>query len=88
MFNGAGRSSNNLFPIAKPGNQYKFINTITVGYRYQPLKGGINFRLNADIFYSAIFFVPHAGISVGYTFKGKKPKIKTTEDGKRSQNQK
>nr|WP_294795437.1 hypothetical protein [uncultured Mucilaginibacter sp.] len=79
MFNGGRGSSNNLFPISKQGNQYKFVNTVTAGYRYQPLKGGFNFRLNADIFYSAIFFVPHAGIGVGYTFKGKRAKLKSTE---------
>lgn len=79
MFNGAGRSSNVLFPITKPGNQYKLINTVTAGYRYQPLNGGINFRINVDMFYSAIFVMPTAGLSVGYTFKAKKPKIKNTE---------
>ncbi len=65
MFNGSGRSSNNLFPIVKPGNQFKFINTLTIGYRYQPLRGGINFRVNGGFSYSAILFVPNAGLSVG-----------------------
>lgn len=82
MYNGGGRSSNDLFPYAKPGNQFKLVNTLTVGYRYQPLKGGISVRVNADVLYSAIFFVPTAGLSVGYTFKAKKTKVKKTANEK------
>lgn len=78
VFDG-GRSSNVLFPVAKPGKQSKFINTLTVGYRNQPLAGGLTVRANVDVFYTAIFVMPTVGLSLGYTFKDKHFKAKAVK---------
>ena len=46
-----------------------FIGTVTIGYRYQPAKSGLNYRI---AFVPIIYdqgILPIGGISVGYTFK-------------------
>lgn len=47
------------------------IGSVTVGYRYQPLKGGINFRVGNSFIIKnePLPFWPYVG--VGYTFKNK-----------------
>jgi hypothetical protein len=55
--------------------------TMTIGYRYQPAKGGFNFRAAfTPIFSNSAYLdfsthvIPFAGISFGYTFKNIKSK--------------
>jgi len=43
--------------------------TTTLGYRYQPLKGGFNFRINVDPIFDSQDFTFFGGLSFGYTFK-------------------
>jgi len=47
-----------------------FIGSATLGYRYQPLNSGFNFRANVDPIFDLHNFDPFwFGISVGYTIK-------------------
>jgi hypothetical protein len=46
----------------------RFAATTTIGYRYQPIDGGINFRVSFNPVFDTDKFYPYAGIGVGYTF--------------------
>jgi hypothetical protein len=52
------------------------IKSVTYGYRYQPLKGGLNFRVGNSVILKneALPFWPYIGI--GYTFKNKVKPVK------------
>lgn len=57
-----------------PYNTTKEIRTnlggsLTIGYRYQPLHGGINFRANGNLLILGQYVFPWPGVSIGYTFK-------------------
>ncbi|MEO6151394.1 MAG: hypothetical protein ABIN95_07780 [Mucilaginibacter sp.] len=43
------------------------VGTATIGYRYQPVDGGFNFRISANPFVGEIVQLT-GGVSVGYTF--------------------
>jgi len=43
--------------------------TTTIGYRYQPIDGGINFRVSLNPVFDRDRFYPYAGIGVGYTLR-------------------
>ncbi|RWY51132.1 hypothetical protein [Mucilaginibacter gilvus] len=52
------------------------IGSVTVGYRYQPLKGGFNFRAGNSVIIKKEFLPFWPYVSVGYTFKNKPKPIK------------
>jgi hypothetical protein len=46
-----------------------FIGTATIGYRYQPVRGSLNFRIGFVPIFSDEGITPAGGLSIGYTFK-------------------
>jgi hypothetical protein len=67
-----------LLPGSTKFKQYGsgVIGSVTFGYRYQPLKGGLNFRVGNSVIIKneALPFWPYIG--VGYTFKNKVKPVK------------
>ena len=47
---------------------YFLSGTATIGYRYQPMKGGFNFRIGFTPLISGYGILPWVGISLGYGF--------------------
>jgi hypothetical protein len=45
------------------------LGTSTIGYRYQPVKGGFNFRAGVNPLFDSSTFVLFAGLSFGYCFR-------------------
>jgi len=43
--------------------------TTTIGYRYQPIDGGFNFRVSFNPVFDRNSFYPYAGIGFGYTLR-------------------
>jgi hypothetical protein len=61
-----------------PTNHLKFLSTTinsnvfatsTIGYRFQSLRSGINFRASLNPMYADHTFLPNFGFGVGYTFR-------------------
>ena len=62
------RANSNNFLFGNTPAQ--FIGTVTLGYRYQPVNSGFNFRANIDPVFDAHNFEPFwFGLSFGYTIK-------------------
>jgi len=58
--------SNSLISFSKSS---ELLGTATFGYRYQPIRGGFNFRVNVDPIFDSQDFLFFGGLSFGYTFK-------------------
>ncbi|MBL7787007.1 MAG: hypothetical protein JNM36_13950 [Chitinophagales bacterium] len=68
-------SSGTLF-MTDSGSNNSVIGSLTFGYRYQPKKGGVNFRAGLSPIFGnnddGGFFIPYLPyLSLGYTFPGK-----------------
>ncbi|MGZ3751831.1 MAG: hypothetical protein ACXVAU_11175, partial [Mucilaginibacter sp.] len=50
-------------------NSTTVLPTTTIGYRYQPYKGGLNLRASINPMLLEGTFIPNFGVSAGYTFK-------------------
>lgn len=66
--------SNTYFRNPIIGNNPMVVNTTvvatsTIGYRYQPFKGGLNLRASFNPSLLQGTFVPEIGLSAGYTFR-------------------
>lgn len=66
IFNASIEGSGSFSGINESGT---FIaGTATLGYRYQPMDGGFQFRIGVTPSFTAFGFIPWAGLSFGYAF--------------------
>lgn len=63
-----GIANVNLFWQTTSSSKSMILGTGVVGYRYQPMKNGMIFRIDFTPFFNLNNFAPWGGISVGYAF--------------------
>lgn len=61
----------NFIPFHDDTNK-RFAGTTTIGYRYQPIDGGFNFKASLNPVFDRDHFYPYAGVGFGYTIRSGK----------------